>query len=126
MTGFVGSLVVTLVLVALAVLTGSKGRRRAHLASVVSTVGSLVVTIVLAVRMGRGYDLEAAGRITPVHLTLARVASLALLAAIVGGILTWRNPRRRPLHQSLVFLALALTVLALVTGTWMVLAAEPI
>lgn len=123
MIAFLVSLVVTLALVATALATGRGGRRRAHVRAVAAVLVSLVVTILLAEKLGRSYDLRAAGRITPVHLTVAKLATLAFLGPIATGVRLWRDPRARPWHRRSIALALGLTVVAVVTGTWMILAA---
>lgn len=123
---FVASLLVTLLLVVLALVTGRRARRRAHVRTVVAVFVSLLVTILCAERLGRSYDLAAAGTITPVHLTLAKITTLAFLGPVVTGLCLWRDPRWRPWHRRTVALALGLTSVALVTGTWMILAAEPL
>lgn len=122
-TAFALSLVCTLALVAVALFTGKTGRRRAHVAFVVVAVVSLVITILCAERLGRAYDLKAAGTITPVHLTIAKLATLAFLGPVLTGARLWRHPAARVWHRRAILLALGLTVLAIGTGTWMILAA---
>lgn len=123
MTAFVLSLLGTLVLVAAALVTGKRGQRRAHVKVVALVFVSLFVTILLAERLGRSYDLQAAGAITPVHLTLAKITTLAFLGPVLTGYRTWRDPAWRVWHRRAVLVALSLTALALVTGTWMIVAA---
>jgi len=115
---------VTLSLALSAVLTGRAGRRRAHVWLVGAMFASLLVTILCAERLGRSYDLKAAGVITPVHLMLAKITTLAYLGPVITGVCLWRNPRWRTRHRRAVAVALGLTAVALVTGTWMILAAE--
>jgi hypothetical protein len=124
--GFVGSLIVTLAFLGAAVLTGLKAQRRRHLASVAGAVLFLGVTIWFALAVGELYDLESAGLITPVHLTLARVTTVCYLLPAASGAWTIRDPRRRKLHAKLAFFVLAMTVLTAITGTWMLLAADPV
>ena len=122
MGSFVVSLSITLILVSFAVATGFLARRKLHLFFVITGVSSLVITILYAEKLGRSYDLDAAGWITPLHLTIAKLTTLAFLGPIVTGVMTWRNYAHKALHRKLVFLALGMTVLALITGTWMILA----
>jgi hypothetical protein len=105
-------------------VTGFRAKRKLHIPLVALTVASLVWAIVMAERTGQLYDLEAAGRIKDVHLALAKTATLAYLLPLATGIATLRNPRRRALHKKCAFLAVALTLLAFGTGTWMMLKAE--
>ena len=120
------ALALTVALLVAVVVTGLRARRRAHLTLVACTLACLVWTIVLAERLGELYDLESAGRITPVHLTIAKIAAGLYLLPLVTGIRTLRDPRFRPLHRRAAILTLAVTAAAFVTGTWMVLAAERI
>jgi hypothetical protein len=83
------------------------------------------VTILLAKRLGGEYDLDAAGPITPIHLTLAKIAALAYLLPIATGIRTIYAAPARRWHRRAAFLALGLTAAALVTGTAMILLAPP-
>ncbi len=123
-TGFVLFLFVTLALLGGVVSTGLAAKRRMHIPLVVCAVASLGVTIYFAEKLGEVYDLESAGWITPVHLTIAKITTLAYLLPIATGIATLRRPGARPLHRRVAFLVLGLTVLAAVTGTWMLLASD--
>ena len=71
---------------------------------------SLGVTIVFAKRLGELYDLESAGWITPVHLTLAKLTTAAYLLPITTGILTLRNRRHKRLHFRCAMAVLAMTL----------------
>ena len=78
---------------------------------------SIGTTIYFAERLGEVYDVQTAGAITPIHLTLAKVTTLAYLLPVVTGVLTWRNISWKPLHAKFAYTVLALTVLTAVTGT---------
>src|SRR5262245_52547556 len=123
-TGFTLFLLLTVGLLGVVVWTGLRARRRLHLSCVAATLAALATTIVFAGRMGAHYDLTKAGLITPVHLTLAKVTTLAYLAPLATGVLTLRNPAWRRRHRFCAFVVLGLTVATAVTGTWMILAAE--
>lgn len=123
---FAAALVVTVGLLGAVVVTGLRAARRAHLTLVACTVVSLAVTIYFAEKLGELYDLDAAGWITPVHLALAKVATLSYLAPIVTGVMTIRDARHRRMHGKVALTIVALTVLTAITGTWMVCAAEPL
>jgi len=120
--GFLGFLLLTLALLAAVVATGLRARRRWHLSFVACTLAALGTTIYYAKQMGAHYDIRAAGWITPVHLALAKLTTLAYLAPLTTGALTLRDPRWRPRHRRLAFTVLFLTVMTAVTGTWMLLA----
>jgi hypothetical protein len=122
--GFVACLALTLVLLAAVVATGLRAQRRLHLSFVASTLVALGATIYFAVKMGEHYDLGAAGLITPVHLWLAKLTTLAYLAPLATGALTIRDAAWRPRHRRCAFVVLGMTVATAVTGTWMLLAAE--
>jgi len=117
--------VVTLALLALVVLTGLAARRRLHIALVVGAVAGLAATVYFAYELGEVYDLEAAGWITPVHMTMARVNTFCFALPIASGIRTLFVPSTRRLHRWLAFGVLGLTVLTAATGTWMLMLAPP-
>ena len=121
--GFVAFLAATLAFLAAAVSTGLRAKRRWHLASVAGAVLSLALSIYFALRVGRHYDLAAAGFITPLHKTLAMVATASYLLPVASGLRTIVHPPTRKLHRKIAFLVLSLTVLTAITGTWMLLAA---
>lgn len=122
--GFIGCLSLTVALLVGVTLTGRAARRRAHVTLVICALASLGVTIYFAEELGEHYDLEAAGRITPVHLALAKVTTLAYLLPLVTGYLTTRRAELLRWHRPCAYLVLCLTLLTAVTGTWMLLAAE--
>jgi hypothetical protein len=124
--GFPTFLVVTVLLLAAVVVTGLKGRLRPHLVLVALALASLGTTIFFAERLGRYYDLEAAGAIMPIHLTLAKITTLGYLLPLVTGVLTLRDRGWKKRHLACALVILAMTVLTTVTGTWMVLAAPPL
>jgi hypothetical protein len=106
--------------------TGMHARRRQHIPLVVITICMLGAAIFYAEQMGKGLDLEAAGRIYPVHMFLAKSTTLAYLAPVVTGIMTLRAERWRRVHRPIAWTVLTLTLLTAVTGTWMALAAPAI
>ncbi|MBK7877633.1 MAG: hypothetical protein IPJ77_18245 [Planctomycetes bacterium] len=118
-TGFVVCFGLTLALLGVVVVTGLKARRALHLTCVVLTVAALGATIYYAYGLGKIYDLAAAGWITPVHLSLARANTVALLVPVVTGIRTMFVPATRALHRRMAFLVIGLTVLTAITGAWM-------
>lgn len=124
--GFVVFLLVTVALLVATVATGLTARLKPHLVLVACTVVSLGVAIYYAEQLGQQYNLDAAGAIKDVHLALAKIATLSYLAPIASGIATLRNRARKKLHLVLALTTVALTVAAAVTGTWMILAAEPL
>ncbi len=126
LAGFVSSLGLTVALLVGVVLTGRAARRRAHVTLVLCALTSLGVTIYFAEELGEHYDLEAAGTITPIHLTLAKVTTLSYLLPLLTGYLTTRRPELLRWHRPCAYLVLALTLLTAVTGTWMLLAADPL
>ena len=123
--GFLAFLAATLACLGAAVVTGRAARRRLHVLSVAGAVASLATTIYFALGVGRLYDLASAGRITPFHLWLARVTTACYLLPIASGLATIWRPVRRRLHGRLAYLVLAMTLLTAVTGTIMLLLAQP-
>lgn len=123
---FVALLALTLVFLGGVVWTGLRARRRLHLPLVACAVASLGVTIWAAERLGSTLDLESAGWIFPVHVSIAKVATAAYALPLATGIATLKRPGMRRRHRIAAFATLLLTVLTAVTGTWMVLAADPL
>lgn len=117
--------VLTLAALASAVVAGFRARRAWHVTSVVCVLLALGVTIYFALQLGKIYDLASAGVITPIHLTLAKVTTAAYLLPIAAGLRTIYKPSSRALHRRLAYLALTLTVITAITGTIMILLAEP-
>ena len=124
--GFPIALSATLILLALVVATGVRRRVRLHIPLVALAVGSLGVTIYFAERLGHHYDLRSAGAITPIHLALAKVATVAYLLPLSTGIATLRNRRWRPVHFWCAMVVLVLTVVTAVTGSIMLAMSERI
>lgn len=124
--GFLVFLALTLAGLACAVATGLKARRRRHLVSVAASLVCLAATIYYAKELGRQFDLESAGVITPIHLTMAKVTTALYLLPIATGITTIFRPAARRWHRRAAFLVLAMTVLTAITGTTMILMAKPI
>lgn len=100
-------------------------RRKIHVVFVLLTAASLAWTIKVAYDLGALYDLATAGWITPVHLAIAKVATGFLVFPIVAGVLAWRDGKKRRAHAFLAWCAMVLIVLAAVTGTIMILLAQP-
>lgn len=125
-TLFVIFLLVTVAVLAVVVVTGLRARRRVHLCAVVCLVASLGTAIFFAERLGEHYDLESAGVITPVHLTLAKITTLGYLLPIATGLRTLRKPATRKLHGRVAFTIVALTLVTTVTGVAMIALAEPL
>lgn len=117
---------VTLIALGVVVWSGLRANRRVHIPAVGFTLASLGVTIYYAYQLGHTLDLASAGVITPIHLTLARVATVALLLPIATGIRTLFVPSGRKLHARLAWFALALVVATAITGVIMVSLAQPV
>ncbi|MFT7679501.1 MAG: hypothetical protein ACI8QC_003503 [Planctomycetota bacterium] len=124
--GFFFFLGLTVVLLLLVAWTGHKHLRKPHVFLVINSMLSLGVAIYYAIQLGKEYDLEAAGWITPVHMKMAKVATVAYVVPITLGILTWRRPKWLRLHGMMGLTVILLTVLTTVTGAIMLYLAEPI
>ena len=124
--GFLLFLGITLILLGCTVVTGLRAKRKPHVFFVVLSVASLGVTIYYAEKLGELYDLDSAGLITPVHLAIAKVATLSYLLPIITGIRLWFGRGSRRVHFWIAIAVLLLTVVTAVTGTWMVLASDPL
>ena len=97
---------------------------RLHVPLVLSAVATLGVAIWFALRVGTLYDLDSAGRITPIHLGLAKVTTLLYIWPLSTGLLAYRGWIPRWIHRAGAWTALILTVAATITGIWMLSAAE--
>lgn len=122
--GFPLFLVLTVLLLGGVVASGLRGVLRVHLTLVALALAALGVTIAFAKQLGELYDLESAGWITPVHLTVAKVTTAAYLLPIATGVLTLRNRRHKRLHFRCAMAVLAMTLATTGLGLWMILAAE--
>jgi hypothetical protein len=118
------SVAIAVVLLGGVLWSGRASRRRLHIALVGLMLVALVVAVVFVERLGASYDIEAAGWITPVHMSLAHGTVIVLLLQVVLGLVTTRRPRLRRWHGRFAIFAVATMVLATVTGLWMLLAAE--
>ena len=108
------------------IATGLRAQRKRHLPLVLAFFLGLAFTIWMAERLGEGLDIEAAGWIAPVHLTIAKYTTLGYALPVITGVMTIRNPRWRPRHRIVAIVLIVATVVTLVTGAWMGLAAEPL
>ena len=123
---FVTAVSLTVVLLIAVVITGVRGKISVHIPCVLATFVALGTAIWFALQLGKIYDLPAAGVITPIHLTLAKVATAAYLAPVITGIRTLKSSSHRRAHLIAAMIALFLTATALVTGTLMLMWAPKI
>ena len=119
----VGSTVGFLVAV---VVTGLRGKITVHIPCVAATLVSLTFAIVFVLKLGKLYDFSAVGAIYPIHMTIAKIATVSYLLPIITGIRTLKSRANRKLHFRAAMLVLVLTATASVTGTLMLLWAQPI
>jgi hypothetical protein len=125
-TGFVLFLVITLVLLGAVVVSGKKTMRRRHLTLVVFAYIGLGLAIYYAELLGEEFDLDSAGLIYPVHIAFAKLTVLAYLLPVITGIMTIRGRCKRTTHGGVAGAVILLTLITAVTGTWMILASNPI
>lgn len=124
--GFLVFLTLTVLLLVAVILTGFKAKRKVHLRLVAITIVSLATAIYYAERLGTLYDLEASGRIYPIHLWIAKAATVSYVLPLVTGFLTLKNPGMRRRHRWCAFLVVTLTLAAAVTGAAMVWMSDPL
>ena len=122
-TLFWTAVAVTVVFLAVALVSGLRGGRRLHLLFGPLALASLTVAILLTERLAAQFEFVPAEK--DVHLVIAKSAGIAALTVLVTGLLLWRRPAFRRLHRWCVFGFLLLTVAATVSGTWMWLHATP-
>jgi len=118
--GFLAALVQTVLLLIAAAIAGRRRRIRGHVLLVACAVASLGVAIYFALQTGKLYDLETAGIITPIHLTLARVTTAFYLAPLITGPLAYTGRIDRRIHRALAWTAIALTLASTGTGVAMI------
>lgn len=97
--------------------TGSRGARKVHLGLVALTVVGLVVSVVLAIRVGREWDFTP--WVQRIHRTFSTSVLLVLVPVAASGIGILLGKRTRPFHRRAATLLLAVAVAATVTGFWM-------
>lgn len=125
LTGFGVSFAVTLVFLGAVIATGKTRRIRPHIACVVAMLCALAWTIHEAYGVGEVYDLVSAGVVTPIHLTLAKVTTVAFLAPLVSGVSALYRPAARRVHAKIAWAVIALTVVCAITGVVMMMLASP-
>lgn len=106
------------------VVTGLKGARRAHFATLAFVLPTFVTTVLVAEGVGRQLAYEPTS--FRVHMFFAHTATAALLASLVTGVLRLIRPARALPHRLSVFAFLGLLVGALGTGAWMISEASPL
>jgi len=124
--GFAAFLVLTVVCLALVVLTGMKHKRKPHYILVGCAVALLGITVYYAEKLGHDYDLSTAGMITPIHLALAKFTVVAYLLPVISGFMTIRDARHKKVHFKIAMFILFMTGITFATGLMMVMASEPI
>lgn len=122
---FLVGLSLTSVAMALTVVSGRKGHRRTHLIRAISTVVLLAVAVVFAFLM-QAYERKLPAREMGIHRIFSMTVAWVVPFVVITGILLWRNPRWRRLHQICVGVLLIGTVGALVTGIWVLSLSEPL
>jgi hypothetical protein len=114
--GFWAMFCLTAAMLAVAMHSGYRGRRRRHLAAAPVALLCLAGAILLAEQMARA-------RLFPpepmrIHLVFAKLGVLLVVPVVVTGLLLWRAPRWRRWHRLAVFLFLAGVLAATGTGIW--------
>lgn len=121
--GFWIAFAVTLLLLAVALVSGLRGKRRLHLFAGPAAVLALAVTVVLTEQLMRGYAFPA--QPLRVHLWFAKGAGVLGVAVVATGLWLWRRPTARRWHRFCVLAFAAAALLATGTGIWAFTLAEP-
>lgn len=108
--------VLTLVALAISVVSGLRQVRRLHLAVAPISMVLLAVAIVFAERMAavRSFPPDEMA----IHLWFAKSAAVLALGVVATGLFLWRNPKARRIHLVCVVLFLVAAVTASATGVW--------
>ena len=120
---FLANLAVTVLLLVVTLVTGKRGRRRAHFIAAPLTVVSLTLAVWQAELYGRDFDFDAV-RLN-IHLVCAGLSLAALPGTIWTGLRLIRVPQVRLAHKRWVGIFVICTVLAVATACWMFLTAVP-
>jgi hypothetical protein len=115
--GLFVSLGITVAVLGVSLWLAHTHRVKAHVATVGAFVVCLLVTLYFAESLGGEFEFTAPAK--PIHLTLAGITTVFLLAPIATGWLHWYGKVGRSVHVRLVWAFLALVVLTLGTGLWM-------
>lgn len=113
---FFVALALTTVGVVVTMRAGRRGDRGSHLRRALATVALLIVTIVLALMLGKARDFPDPAM--AIHKAIARTTGFLVLAVIFTGIMLWRRPGWRRVHRTCVYVTAVMLVVAIVTGTW--------
>lgn len=116
MTAFWASFLVTLALLAGAVWTGWRGRRRLHFVVAPAAIAMLAVTVVLTERLARAVSFPE--QEMAIHLAFAKTGAVLVLPVVVTGLLTVRWRRWKRAHLACVGLFFAVVLIATGTGIW--------
>ncbi|HTF87109.1 MAG TPA: hypothetical protein VK843_01785 [Planctomycetota bacterium] len=111
----------TVAFLTVVVITGLRGRITVHIPCVIATFLSLATTIYFAIKLGTVYDLSTAGVITPIHRTIAILATVSYVLPVITGIRTLMSSVHRRAHFWSAMIVLTLTAAASITGTLMLL-----
>lgn len=122
-TAFWPVFLITLGLMATALVTGWRRFRRAHLWLGPLAMLGLLVTVLLTEQLARRYEFPEGPM--AIHLLFAKSAALLAVPVIVTGVLLARRPRARRAHRIAVLLFLLATLIATGTGIWIFSLAEP-
>lgn len=115
--GLFVSLGITVAVLAVSLWLAHTHRVKAHVGTVGAFVACLLVTLYFAESLGARFEFTSPSK--PIHLTLAVVTTVALVAPIATGWLHWYGKVGRSVHVRIVWVFLGLVVLTLGTGLWM-------
>lgn len=118
------NLALTVLFLIATILSGHRGKRRAHYVLVVITVVMLALAITQAELFGRDFTFEALR--LQIHLGFAFTALASLPGVIWSGLALRTRPSARPKHKFWVWSFVGLTVMAVITALWMLSNAVPI
>ncbi len=107
----------TVVLIALALVSGWQRKRRAHLVAGPASMASLTIAILLTEQLARLYTFVP--EVQRIHLICAKVGGLLALPVVITGIWLWRRPAARRMHVFAVWAFVIATLVATATGIWM-------
>ncbi|MGE0706762.1 MAG: hypothetical protein AB7N76_06115 [Planctomycetota bacterium] len=117
LAAFFTSLGAVVVCLGVAIALAKKHRVNGHIGAIGAMLVAVVAALVFAELLGQRYTFEPLSM--RVHLPIAVLATLTVLAPLITGFRYWKQKGAFESHKKAVGVWLTLIVLAIGTGVWM-------